>query len=585
MTYAYDRMGRRSAYIVGIVGDLDHSDSVWYRYQPTTGDLRTIGVRWRDITHSKDSVLFYWDPLGHRDSVRYTNGTILKFAYDGDGLRRVFCGSHPGDPSPYQDVLDFTVYNSSANRDGMILRTMFKDTGIGGCGQSDVSASYQANTFDSRHQVKTLDASLTVTSFVYDGSGNILRIRTPGWTDDVHTMDSTHNQLVRWRSVAKPDSGMDFFYNVNGSRREEVPVRGGTEHPFTDGHRQYFYDGLERLSGTATYIGAQRFGGPNDCTYDALGRLYDPCESGSTYLGFDGQNVVRTGSDGDAGWTFVHGPGLDDPIMGYFGSVSHGSDRHAYWITDGQGRQVSVADSAGRDFSDDYRYTFPQNGGKFAGGVGNATTFNADRFSNPEQPKLSFFRNRFYDQGTGRWTQEDPIGLVGGTNLYGFVGNNPVVYTDPFGLSKCGEIFERLKNKTKLLRNEWNKAQRAHGRKQFNRGHWLQLTGLRDGVDTELKEYEREGCKDKKGNDDDFDGGSPDAQGVVIQAGDYVKRPIPDPDTLNFDAGNCSTAVRAGALATAIASFLEDILTAGAGVVDDPVTAVPAMGVFLVCSP
>ncbi len=44
------------------------------------------------------------------------------------------------------------------------------------------------------------------------------------------------------------------------------------------------------------------------------------------------------------------------------------------------------------------------------------------------------FRNRVYDQNTSRWTQEDPVGVVGGVNLYKFVGNNPVKYKDPFGL-------------------------------------------------------------------------------------------------------------------------------------------------------
>ena len=44
-------------------------------------------------------------------------------------------------------------------------------------------------------------------------------------------------------------------------------------------------------------------------------------------------------------------------------------------------------------------------------------------------------RNRVYDPATGRFTQEDPIGLAGGLNLYGFAGGDPVNFSDPFGLS------------------------------------------------------------------------------------------------------------------------------------------------------
>lgn len=44
-------------------------------------------------------------------------------------------------------------------------------------------------------------------------------------------------------------------------------------------------------------------------------------------------------------------------------------------------------------------------------------------------------RNRFYDPATGRFTQEDPIGLAGGLNSYGFANGNPVSYSDPYGLS------------------------------------------------------------------------------------------------------------------------------------------------------
>ncbi|MGH7663429.1 MAG: RHS repeat-associated core domain-containing protein [Gemmatimonadaceae bacterium] len=35
---------------------------------------------------------------------------------------------------------------------------------------------------------------------------------------------------------------------------------------------------------------------------------------------------------------------------------------------------------------------------------------------------------------TGRFTQEDPIGLAGGLNLYGYAGGDPVNFSDPFRL-------------------------------------------------------------------------------------------------------------------------------------------------------
>jgi RHS repeat-associated protein len=47
---------------------------------------------------------------------------------------------------------------------------------------------------------------------------------------------------------------------------------------------------------------------------------------------------------------------------------------------------------------------------------------------------LLYRRNRYYDPATGRFTQEDPIGLAGGLNLYGFAAGDPVTYGDPYGL-------------------------------------------------------------------------------------------------------------------------------------------------------
>src|SRR5262249_29186848 len=47
-------------------------------------------------------------------------------------------------------------------------------------------------------------------------------------------------------------------------------------------------------------------------------------------------------------------------------------------------------------------------------------------------------RNRFYDPVTTTFTQEDPIGIAGGLNAYGFAGGDPVSYGDPQG--NCGAV-------------------------------------------------------------------------------------------------------------------------------------------------
>ncbi len=57
-----------------------------------------------------------------------------------------------------------------------------------------------------------------------------------------------------------------------------------------------------------------------------------------------------------------------------------------------------------------------------------------------QHTKLTRFGARDYDAQTGRWTAKDPILFGGGdTNLYAYVGNNPLSYIDPYGLWAIGD--------------------------------------------------------------------------------------------------------------------------------------------------
>ena len=59
---------------------------------------------------------------------------------------------------------------------------------------------------------------------------------------------------------------------------------------------------------------------------------------------------------------------------------------------------------------------------------------------------LHYNWHRFYDSGIGRYLRPDPIGLVGGINLYVYALNNPANLWDYLGLNSLGEqIASRIR--------------------------------------------------------------------------------------------------------------------------------------------
>ncbi len=454
-SYTYDRAGKRVSYVVGKPGEAAFNDSVTYRYSATTGLLQWIRVRWRQPFGTADpfptdSVRLAWDALGRRDTVAFTNGATLRFAYDKDGALRVLCSEHSGGVN--DDSLKFSQHEQWIDQGGRTrsvtraAHTLCTTTGAGG-----TEAAYQ---YDVRDQMlRDSSASGGRWLFRYDASGNLLRRERLDQADlNVYTLQAGTNRVIRhdrngqlWSAIA---------YDADGARTSECSelAGGGSGCVVKPGYRQYQYDGLARTVATwefacASYdpgyptawsCGFPGSGGTQvDCAFDAVGRLARGC--GGWDLGYDGQNVSRTVNDSSYGWTFVHGPGTDDPLLGH-ANWPTGNTARAYFLGDGAGRLHAVTERdgtslrGGGDAPSVQQQAYRAWGGAYSGGTGSSTSFNAERFESGAQSGLSFFRNRIYDQATGRWTQEDPIGVAGGLNLYQFNGNNPAMYTDPFGL-------------------------------------------------------------------------------------------------------------------------------------------------------
>jgi RHS repeat-associated protein len=102
-----------------------------------------------------------------------------------------------------------------------------------------------------------------------------------------------------------------------------------------------------------------------------------------------------------------------------------------YYMTDHLGSTRSVWDENGDEVAS-FEYT--PFGESFTESGPEDITVRYTGHDWDETAQLYYAPFRYYSPGTARWMKPDPLGMVDGPNMYAYVFNNPINYTDPWGL-------------------------------------------------------------------------------------------------------------------------------------------------------
>ncbi len=216
-----------------------------------------------------------------------------------------------------------------------------------------------------------------------------------------------------------------------GNRLTSRVTSAGTQTPTwdangsmtSDGLNSYVWDTRNRM----TAIGSQA-----SFVYDAFGRRTSVTKNGMAAISYlySGDDVIQEQQSGAVLAYMLTGLGTDErylragelvftDLLGSTVALSNGSSIQTSYAYDPYG----VTTSAGAATYNTYQFTGRENDGTPAG--------------------LMFYRARYYNPAWGRFVSEDPIGVAGGVNLYGYVDQQPTGEKDPSGLAPSGNYTPR----------------------------------------------------------------------------------------------------------------------------------------------
>ena len=244
--------------------------------------------------------------------------------------------------------------------------------------------------------------------YTYDGNGNRTQVTASGTTENA-AYDDQDRLTTR--------GAITYQYAASGELSQTTTAAGQ--------QTQYQYDALGNLRSVLLASGEAI-----SYVVDGENRRIGKLVNGTPTKGFVYQDRLRPAAELDGSGNvvslFVYGDSALAPLYFLKGGVKYrilvdhtGSPRLVVNSTTGAIAQRIDYDAFGVVTADSNPGFQPFG---FAGGLYDPDT------------GLVRFGARDYDAAAGRWTAKDPRGLAGGdTNLYAYVGNDPVNHLDPRG--------------------------------------------------------------------------------------------------------------------------------------------------------
>ena len=259
--------------------------------------------------------------------------------------------------------------------------------------------------YDSLDRLKAVNA-YAEEKFAFDPAGNLLGVSS-------NEADQTGSAQVKGNRL-QFQGDRKFEYDAAGNLTRETRGKGGKIETLYRYNSQNQLKSIQRGNQTTRY------------RYDALGRRTEKVdEFGKTAFLWNG-DVLLSENRNSSEKLYLYEPESFRPLA----QVKNGQIFHYHLDHLGTPQEITNQ-KGGIVWSVQYK-AYGNLALKDVDYVENNLRFQGQYFD--EESGLHYNRHRYYDPGTARFVNQDPIGLSGGANNYKYV-SNPVSWIDPFGLT------------------------------------------------------------------------------------------------------------------------------------------------------